>query len=316
VKHGERRGPDADRRTIEELAARRFDAAVIFTVFTQSPLPAALTCWLAGIPLRAAHCRENPYALLTDWVPDPEPRMGIRHEVRRQLDLAASLGRSTTNERLSLAVPERARARVEMLRRRLRLDDGAPWVVVHPGATAPARRYPAERFGEVGGRLDDEGVRVVFTGSAGERELVDQVRRSAGCGVSLAGSLDVGELAALVSSASALITNNSAPAHLAAAVGTPVVDLYAYTNPQHTPWRVASRVLYQDVPCRNCFRSVCPMGHHACLRGVPADRVVASVLELIAGVSGGAAAVVGSDRALVPAGADDAEPAASGRAVR
>jgi ADP-heptose:LPS heptosyltransferase len=88
------------------------------------------------------------------------------------------------------------------------------------------------------------------------------------------------ELAALITAAPVLIANNSAPMHIAAAVGTPVVSLYALTNPQHTPWRVPSRVLSHDVPCRNCLRSVCPMGHHLCLRGVDPQQVVDAALEL------------------------------------
>jgi ADP-heptose:LPS heptosyltransferase len=77
-----------------------------------------------------------------------------------------------------------------------------------------------------------------------------------------------------------LICNNSGPAHIAAALDTPVVVLYALTNPQHTPWQVASRVLNHDVPCRNCLRSVCPQGHHACLLRVEPEAVAHAALEL------------------------------------
>jgi ADP-heptose:LPS heptosyltransferase len=94
------------------------------------------------------------------------------------------------------------------------------------------------------------------------------------------GALDLAELAALISSVPVLITNNTGPSHIAAAVGTPVVCLYALTNPQHTPWLVPSRVLSYDVPCRWCYRSACPEGHHACLRQVPTDDVVSAALEL------------------------------------
>ena len=79
-----------------------------------------------------------------------------------------------------------------------------------------------------------------------------------------------------------LIGNNSGPVHLASALGTPVVDLYALTNPQHTPWQTEHRVLFRDVDCRWCYRSVCPKGHHACLLGVPAAEVAAAALELAA----------------------------------
>src|SRR5262249_56869722 len=69
--------PRADSRPelamAERLRQGRFDAAVIFTVYSQNPLPSALLCYLADIPRRLAHCRENPYQLLTDWVLDPQP---------------------------------------------------------------------------------------------------------------------------------------------------------------------------------------------------------------------------------------------------
>ena len=64
-------------------------------------------------------------------------------------------------------------------------------------------------------------------------------------------------------------------------LGTPVVDLYALTNPQHTPWRVESRVLFHDVPSRNCYKSVCPEGHHNCLALVPPSSVVRATIELL-----------------------------------
>jgi ADP-heptose:LPS heptosyltransferase len=74
-------------------------------------------------------------------------------------------------------------------------------------------------------------------------------------------------------------------------VGTPVVDLYALTNPQHTPWNVRSRVLFHDVPCRFCYRSTCPEGHQACLDGVAPERVVESVRELLGATHAAPAAV-------------------------
>src|SRR5690606_18585338 len=80
-------GRDQDIDAIGRLRALRPDAAVIFTTYSQSPLPAALLCHLAGVPRVLAHCRENPYRLITDWVRETEPADGIRHEVRRQLDL-------------------------------------------------------------------------------------------------------------------------------------------------------------------------------------------------------------------------------------
>jgi ADP-heptose:LPS heptosyltransferase len=61
------------------------------------------------------------------------------------------------------------------------------------------------------------------------------------------------------------------------------VDLYALTNPQHTPWGVPHRVLNQDVPCKYCYKSVCPQGHHDCLRRVPPAAIIRAALDLLAG---------------------------------
>jgi lipopolysaccharide heptosyltransferase II len=292
-----RRDPRPDFALIERLRRWRFDGAVIFTVYSQNPLPAALVCLLAGIPRRLAHCRENPYQLLTNWAREPEPHQLIRHEVRRQLDLVAAIGCTTPDERLGLRVPVTARSRPQAWLKDFGIGDDQPWVLVHPGASAPSRRYPPQGFARAAERLAGErGVEVVFTGGPDEVELVDSIRAQMDApSYSLAGRLDLAELAALIEAAPLLICNNSGPAHIAATVGTPVVDLYALTNPQHTPWGVKSRVLSHDVPCKNCYRSVCPEGHHDCLRRVPPEVVVRAACELL-----GLAALATAQPASVP----------------
>ncbi len=268
-----------DRYMLDLLFSRSFDAAVIFTVFSQSALPAALMCRLAGIPLRLAFCRENPYQLLTDWVIETEPEQGIRHEVERQLHLVAQVGWSTDDDRMSLNVSESARRTIEDLRMHHSLE--GRWVLVHPGASAPSRRYPASLFARAVELLVEAGFRVVLTGSDAERDIVALVRRTIeGRSLSLAGKLSFAELAALVEAAPLVLTNNTGPAHIAAAVGTPVVDLYALTNPQHTPWRTPSIVLSHDVPCRNCFKSVCPQKHQHCLSLIEPERVAGACRAL------------------------------------
>ena len=275
--------PGVDLALVEELRRHAFDAAVVFTVNTQSALPAALLCHLAGIPLRLAHARENVYGLITDRVPESEGGIATRHEVRRQLDLVRHVGCVPDDEHLSLRVPPRASRRLHATLGRIGIDRSRPWAVIHPGASAPSRRYPPESFADVARSLVlDHGWQVVFTGSGDDEvRLADRVRRLAGIeSPSLAGRLDLGGLAALLALAPIFLTNNTGPMHVAAAVGTPVVALYALTNPQHTPWRVPNRVLSRDVPCRWCLRSICPQGHHLCLRGVAPQQVVGAVLEL------------------------------------
>ena len=274
--------PTQDFAILDRLRDGRFDAAIVFTVYSQNPLPAAYLAHLAAIPLRLAHCRENPYQLLTDWVPETEPQQQVRHEVRRQLDLVAATGARADDERLSLRVPAAARQRVDARLASLGRTPSRPLVLVHPGASAPSRRWPPEHFAQAASLLSRRGCDLVFSGSPEETNLVEQIRAAMDApSVSLAGELDLAELAAAVEAADLLLVNNTGPAHMAAALGTPVVDLYALTNPQHTPWMVRSRVLSHDVPCRNCYRSVCPEGHHDCLRRVAPQDAADAAMELL-----------------------------------
>lgn len=138
----------------------------------------------------------------------------------------------------------------------------------------------------------------MLTGDAGDADLVAWIAAAAGParspGVvgpavrlsSLAGRTSLEVLAAVIESAPVLLANNTGPVHIAAAVGTPVVDLYALTNPQHTPWEVPNRVLYVDMPCRICQKSVCPEGHQRCLADVQPGSVADTVEDLLAERSG------------------------------
>ena len=149
--------------------------------------------------------------------------------------------------------------------------------------SAPSRRYPPQQFAQA---LDllvaEQRARVVLTGDSSEVNLVEYVRGAMRTRAeTLAGCLEFAELCAVIEAADVLVSNNTAPVHIAAAVGTPVVDLYALTNPQHVPWQVPHRVLYRDVPCRYCYTSVCPAGHHACLSQVAPAEVADAVRGLL-----------------------------------
>lgn len=177
--------PDADRDIIVNLQGGHFDAAVIFTVYTQNPLPAALMCRLAGIPRVLAHCRENPYRLLSHHVAESEPGQ-IRHETQRQLDLVAKVGAYSPDCRLSFVT--RA-ADHHSLNRKLNaagVQDGAV-VVAHCGASAASRRYPASSFAAVFRLLGHEAGPIVLTGDASETELTHQIKNRRGYHGPLAG---------------------------------------------------------------------------------------------------------------------------------
>ncbi|MGJ9420014.1 glycosyltransferase family 9 protein [Massilia sp. CMS3.1] len=280
TEQGAAASPASHLGSIARLAAQGFDGAVIFTRCSDSALPAALLCQLAGIALRAAWCRENPTGLLTHPIADPEPGAMLRHPVQRHLDLVRRLGAEIADERLAFVPLEMDLAAV---RRRLRtagIDPSRRWLALHPGAGAQARRYPQRHWSSLIRALHERiGCPLVLTGGAHEQALIDAIDIPAGARVhSLAGQLDIGALGALLAQASLVVSNNPESVQLAAAVGTPIVSLQALTDAQHTPWRVPGRVLNGDVECPDCERSVC---HHDCVESLAPARVVDAVCSLL-----------------------------------
>lgn len=232
-----------------ELRSRRFDASVIFTVYSQNPLPAAMLCYLAGIKTVLGYCRENPYQLISQWIPDKEPLDYIVHEIERQLRLVEMAGAAACDTRLSLEIPAESRERISGKLAAIGIQRDEPWLVLHAGVSEEKRRYPANGYITACRTLIKQGYKIVLTGSGGERGYVGEIARQlSDAATNVAGELSVADLIALIAAAPVLISNNTGPVHIAAAVGTPVVVLYAMTNPQHTPWRVPSRVLYFEVP--------------------------------------------------------------------
>src|ERR687884_1451169 len=285
---------DADReqRVIAALRKRRFDGAIIFTSFRQSSLPQAYLCYLAGIPLRVAASIDGSGSLLTTRHKHPERMM---HEVERGLDLVGAIGLGTGDLDLVLVVPDDARADVAafLSAHQILLHRGSrrrPLIVVHPGCSMPARTYPWEMYTEVVDLLVERlDATVLLTGTDEEHALVERIcahldaaaRTSV---LSVAGMLPFPAFCALVEAADLVITNNTGPMHVAAAVKTPVVALFALTNPpeQWGPWRVPHRQLYAEVPCRLCYQRTCPYGHE-CLRLVTPQSVVDAAAELVGG---------------------------------
>ncbi|MGE0172620.1 MAG: lipopolysaccharide heptosyltransferase II [Oligoflexales bacterium] len=271
-----------DNTIVQKIKARGFDAAIIFTVYSQNPLPAAMLCYWANIPLRLGHCRENPYSLLTDWIPEVEPQERARHEVQRQLDLVDAIGCRTEDPRIKVKVDRFAHGQMLEVAVEHGLDAKQEWIVMHPGATAQSRRYRPDGFAAAASELIDAGFHIVWTGTEEDSALIRRIQgETRGTSVDLSGKLTLVQLAALIGEASLLISNNTGPVHLAAGLGTPVVDLYALTNPQHTPWHVESEVLFHNVPCRFCYKSVCPEGHNLCLQAIEPHEVVRAAYRLL-----------------------------------
>jgi ADP-heptose:LPS heptosyltransferase len=271
--------PPVDRTTIEQLvemvAAARADQAVVLTSFHQAALPLALLLRLAGVPRITAISEDYPGSLLDVRLADP----GDVPEAERGLFVAAAAGhRLPPGDDGALAVRR-------PLPDTTRLTGHQPYVVVHPGTSVPARAWPAHRWAETVALLHARGHRVLVTGAARERALTAEV--AAAGAHDLGGRTTLAELAGVLDRAGAVVVANTGPAHLAAAVGTPVVSLFAPTVPpgRWAPYRVPVVLLGDpQARCRGSRATVCPVPGHPCLTSVTARDVVAALDEL-AGVA-------------------------------
>jgi ADP-heptose:LPS heptosyltransferase len=255
----------------DAIAATDPDEALVFTSFHQSPLPTALLLRIAGVPRIAAISEDYPGSLLDVRHRDP----GDVHEVERALSLARAAG---------YELPESDDGRLAVRRPRAgeRNPVGdSPYVVVHPGASAPARAWSAQRSAELVEALAADGRRVVVTGTRTERPLTAFV--AGPHALDLGGATDLAGLAEVLAAADAVVVGNTGPAHLAAAVGTPVVSLFAPVVPavRWRPWRVPQVLLGdQDARCRDTRARACPVPGHPCLNDVRVVDVVDAVERL------------------------------------
>lgn len=261
-------------RLTSEIAARAPEVALLLTSFHQSPLPLALVLKCAGVARVAGTSEDHPGSLL-DVRRRPEWDEG-RHEVERSLLLARDLGaRLPADDPGDLQVDHEPRCAG------LRRD---PYVVVHPGASVPARAIPVAAAAGLVDRLHAEGVGVVVTGSSAEIGLVEQVAgdRRRGVTTMVGGSLR--DLAGVLAEASCAVVGNTGPAHLAAAVAVPVVSVFAPVVPveRWRPWRAAGQVLgVQDIECAGCRSRVCPRADQPCLAPVTSSALASATLTWV-----------------------------------
>lgn len=277
--------PDDVLAATELIRRLGVDQAVILTSFHQDPLPTALLLRLAGVAHITAASEDYPGSLLD--VRHRLPESGL-HEVERMLSVTAAAGfPPPADMRLRIRLPAPDAGRADGAPRAA--GSGAPppaagsrrYVVVHPGASVPARAPLPQRSAEYVRSLSRDGWTVVVTGAPGERPLTAAV--AGGHALDLGGRTTLAELAELLAGAAVLVTGNTGPAHLAAAVGTPVVSLFAPVVPleRWRPWQVPHVVLgAQDAACAGSRARHCPVPGHPCLSEVTAEEVVAAVRRL------------------------------------
>jgi ADP-heptose:LPS heptosyltransferase len=254
---------------VERVRATGASRALVLTSFHQSPLPTALLLRLAGVGWVGAVSEDYPGSLLD--LRHRLPEQGL-HEAERQLRLAEAAG---------FALPGGDAGGLQV-RRDLpdarALTGEQPYVVVHPGASVPARAPSPEWCARFVQALLESGSRVVVTGGPGERALTAAVAVAGA--LDLGGATDLAQLADVLRRADAVVVGNTGPAHLAAAVGTPVVSLFAPVVPAERwrPWQVPHVLLGdQAAACALSRARHCPVPGHPCLDGVPVERAVAAV---------------------------------------
>ncbi|WP_428814805.1 glycosyltransferase family 9 protein [Streptomyces albus subsp. chlorinus] len=255
---------------VGELARRRFDRALVLTSYHQSPLPVALLLKLAGVPWVAADSEDYPGSLLQLR----HRRARGRHEAQAAADLAAAAG---------FAPPpgDPGGLAIEPPPDTSPLTGTDPYIVVHPGATAPARAWSERRAARAVAALAGAGHRVVVTGGESEKELTAAVAgRHA---LDLGGRTGLHELAGVLAGARAVVVGNTGPSHLAAAVGTPVVCLFAPVVPagRWAPFGVPHVLLGdQHAPCARTRAVSCPVDGHPCLDAIDDAEVLAALDRL------------------------------------
>lgn len=266
------------RRLVDQVSTLGVEAALILTSFHQSPLPLALLLRLAHVPWIGAICSDYAGSLLDlRHTLDEDAALA---EPERAVHLAAAAGFPLPpgdDGRLGVRHP---------LPGTRTLTGSGHYVAVHPGTSAPARRYPQAQLAETVRLIAEHGTHVVVTGSDKERALTEFVAgRHA---IDLGGKTPLPQLAAVFAGADVVVAANTGPAHLAAAVGTPVVSLFAPTVPARrwAPYGVPVAILGdQSAPCRGSRALICPVPGHPCLSRVRPEDVAAAVGPLRAHVT-------------------------------
>ena len=258
---------------VDRLALLKADSAVILTSFHQSPLPTAMVLRMAGVAHIGAISSDSPGTLLDirHHVPDDI------HEVERSLSLGRAMG-------FHLPADDDTALRIHNDGHDCPVQLPRPYIAVHPGTTATARAWSPQSYAATVRALTEGGWSVAVTGNRSEKNLTSQV--AGRYGIDLGGQLDLAGLASVLEDAEATVVGNTGPAHLSAAVGTPVVDIYAPTVPavRWHPWKVRHAILgNQHVPCAGCRASLCPVPGHPCVENVSPAEVADAAERLAAG---------------------------------
>jgi lipopolysaccharide heptosyltransferase I len=265
---------------LHKLWSRRFDLAIDL----QGLLRSGLLALASGARFRIgfANARELGWLFYTHRIP---PGSSDSHAVDKNYRVAEALGFAQLPKDFALHLPPGTEERASAILEQAGLAQ-RPYAVLVPAARWQTKRWPTENFARLADAAAQRlGLAVVLIGAAAEAELCYQVQRRAATGlINLAGKSTLPELVAVVKAAQVVVTNDSGPMHVAAAMDRPVVALFGPTNPTRTgPYSAAARVIRKPLPCSPCYLrrlSQCPHKHH-CLRQIGVEEVFGQIAELV-----------------------------------
>ena len=260
-----------------ELRARRFDMAILL----QNAFEAAVLAVLAGIPVRAGYRRDGRAPLLTHGV-TIRPEVREKHQVYYYQGLLAGLGLTPSPDELFLQLPPET---VRWARNFVGGRAPAPIVGLNPGAAyGPAKRWPAERYGELARRLSREfGATLLVFGTAADQEAAALIKEHAPDHVvDITGKTSLAEAMALIGCCDAFVTNDSGLMHVAAAQRVPLVAIFGSTDQVATgPFSDPAVVLQKRLDCSPCLKTHCRKGDYQCMLGIKVEEVFAAVSALL-----------------------------------
>ena len=261
-----------------EWRRRRFDLALLF----QNAFEAAAIAFLARVPFRIGYDADRRKMLLTHPIPSPAWK-DERHEVFYYLNLVRELERHIRGGaadnfgepqfRFDVSVDRQRQAKGFLGAHGARAD--APLVLLCPGSiNSRAKRWPAERYAAVADQFAAAGASVALIGSPAEMEVSNEVtRRARTSPIVLTGKTSVAEITAVISVADILITNDTGPAHIGSAVGTPTLVIFGPTNPLTTrPFGPNAEIVRHEPDCAPCMLRDCPIDHR-CMTAISSEEV-------------------------------------------
>ncbi len=263
-------------RITREIRRRQFDLALLLPNSFES----ALMMFLGRVPERIGYATDGRSWMLTNAVSAFEDR----HQVHYYLDLAKTICPASGQPSIEIEATQEEKDNARKLLAAEGIVQGRPFLVLNPGAAyGSAKRWHEERFAETAAILAREmELQIAIIGSEAERPIAEQIRNTISCNVAvLSGKTSLETLIGVLSESSLMITNDSGPMHVAAALGIPTVAIFGSTDETATsPVGPRSRVVKHPVECSPCLLRECPIDHR-CMNLVTVEDVCRAARELI-----------------------------------